>query len=88
MNNGRVYTTILIFVLVLVAPYWLYLPLLFAAVLIFPLYFEGIFLGFIIDVLYSGHPHPSFSIFYPVALVTLLIVLVLIPLKKRMRINA
>ncbi len=81
----RLLIDISLVLLVLFAPYWLYLPLILLALCLVPLYWEGILLASLIDIIY-GAPASGWLDF-PHALVACLVVLATIPLRKRIRIN-
>ncbi|MDB5266259.1 MAG: hypothetical protein JWN89_74 [Parcubacteria group bacterium] len=80
--------TLILLILILAFPYWVYLPALLLAILFLPMYWEGIFLGFLIDVFYGARAHPGLSLSYPYALGVLLLILVLIPLREHLRFDA
>lgn len=84
----RVIFNIIALILVLVAPYWLYLPVLALGLIFLPVYWEGVVLGFIIDVLYSENAHAGLTLFFPFALMASVAILLLWPLKKQLRFNA
>ena len=69
-------------------PYWVYLPLLLVALVVVPLYWEGMILGFLMDVLYGSAIHPGISFNFTFALLSLMIILIMIPLRERIRIHA
>ena len=70
---------------IITLPYWIYLPALFAAIVILPVFWEGIILGFIIDILYGPGSRllPSAGSFY--GLCALLLIIILIPVRERLR---
>jgi hypothetical protein len=84
----RLYGTLIILVAILFAPYWIYLPLLFIALATFSFYWEGIFLGFLIDI-YYGINLLSFSNFpYTVAMLSSIILFASLPIRKKIRYHA
>lgn len=66
-------------------PYWVYLPLLLAAIVIFPIFWEGIIFGLLIDVLYGWGVTSWPSLISPAALVALVLVIILLPVRERLR---
>ncbi len=80
--------TLMLVLLILAFPYWVYLPALGLSVLLLPLYWEAVFLGFLIDVFYGVRVHTGISLQYPCALLVLLLILVLIPVRERIRSHA
>lgn len=79
MNAYRHVISIALFLAVIFLPYWAYVPLLLAAALLLPFYWEAIPFGFLIDTLYGT------SGLYPAALAAAAAVAVFIPLRERLR---
>ncbi len=77
-----------LFLLIIVAPYWLYLGALFVAVLIFPLYWEAIIFAILINTLYSANSGILAALTAPLLLVTLGMLILLLPIKSYLRTNA
>lgn len=82
MRNLRPAAILVIFFSILFLPWWIYLPLLFIAVALLPMFWEGVFLGFLVDVLYGDLSLPFVS---PVAFVTLVVLILILPLRSRLR---
>lgn len=82
MRNLRLPFTLVIFFSILFLPWWIYLPLLFIAVALLPMFWEGVFLGFLIDALYGDLSLPFVS---PIALATLVALIIFLPLRSRLR---
>jgi len=81
--SKRFVITLAIFVAILFLPYWLYLPFLFLTIIFLPMFWEGVLLGFLVDVLYgTGVSLPFVS---PVALIIFIILAVLLPVRERLR---
>ncbi|MCR4279128.1 MAG: hypothetical protein NUV78_00065 [Candidatus Zambryskibacteria bacterium] len=85
MNRYRIPLTILIFLAILFLPYWIYVPLLFAGVLVLPFFWEGIFFGLLIDTLYAESGLLVSTIIYSFAFWATLILVMMIPVRKRLR---
>ena len=84
----RPITTILLVVSIFFLPYWFYIPALVVAMAAFPLYWESILLGLLIDVLY-GERIDSFSAFlFSAGFLALAGLLILLPLRARLRSHA
>ncbi len=88
MNKLRSFATIGILAAVILLPYWLYLPLLGAALIFFPVYWEGIILALFVDVLYGGGIGPVSSLFSPMAFGATVILIIMLPVRERLRIYA
>lgn len=78
----------LILLSILVLPYWIYLPVLFLGVAFFPLFWEGIWLAFLIDVFYGSGIENFSDIFSSFAFYVLIILIISLPLKSRLRSHA
>jgi hypothetical protein len=72
-------------VLILAFPAWVYIPIVTLGIGIFDFYWEGIILAFFIDVLYGTRVHMGISLFFPFALGAAALVLLLLPIKQRLR---
>lgn len=83
MKNKRFPAIIIIFLAVLFLPWWIYLPLLFIAVALLPLFWEGVFLGFLVDALYGqGVSLPLIS---PIGLAVLIALAIQIAVRPHLR---
>jgi len=82
---SRTLGSIIILISILVLPYWIYIPVLFIGIILFPFFWESILFAFLIDVLYGQ----GIKIFSPsISLLTLSILIALIalmPLRERLR---
>lgn len=86
--NKRLICTIVLVIALMAFPYWIYLPLIFVASIVFPFYWEGIILAFLVDVLYGVQTHSTISFVYPFAIIASIIILVMLPIRERIRFNA
>ena len=77
----RAFITITLLGLILAFPYWIYIPAVVLAIILFPFYWEGILAGFLIDIFY-GHSAPGWLSLYPSAFIGALIVLILLPIRE------
>ena len=81
----RILYDCLSFFLFLYAPYWLYLPVIFLGIMIFPIFWEGILFSLLVDYFYGPHTHSGSLFAFPFGITASLLILALIPLKERMR---
>ena len=88
MTNFRPVIALLLFILIVIAPYWLYLPALFFALLRFPLFWEGVLLAFLADVLYGANVYNNFFLKFPFALAASILVLLVPMVHRYFRIHA
>lgn len=79
MNRYRHFVSAVILIAVVFLPYWIYVPLIFAASLLLPFYWEAILFGFLIDTLYGT------SGLYSAALTAAAAVALFIPVRERLR---
>ena len=86
MNKLRLLAVSATLLAIIFLPYWVYLPFLLASMILFPFFWEGIFLAFIIDILYgrgiSGLP----ELISPMAFSAMLILMAVMPLRERLRV--
>ena len=75
--NYRILATIFVFLSIIFLPYYVYVPALVLAMGAYPLYWEGVLLGFLIDILYGEGIYAGF--------LTLAGLVMLLPLRERIR---
>ena len=85
MINKRLLTTFFLMLAIVFLPYWLYVPALVLAMAFFPLYWEAILLSFLINVLYTPGWHTLWSIIFSPGFFSLVGLLLLLPLRRRLR---
>jgi hypothetical protein len=88
MRRVRIVSTLILLLSIIFLPYWIYLPLLGAAIIFFPFFWEGIFLGLLIDVLYGGGIGSVRSLLSPMAFAATILLIVMLPVRERIRVNA
>ncbi|MBX4199082.1 hypothetical protein KW800_02285 [Candidatus Parcubacteria bacterium] len=81
----RIAFTIVTLIFILIAPYWLYLPLIVVGVILFPLYLESVGLGLAVDVLYGGAGHGDILFGMPFAFLAAVLTLFAVPLREHLR---
>jgi hypothetical protein len=87
MTHKRAIVSLIILLSVIFFPYWVYLPLIIAAITLIPFYWEGLALSMLADVLYGQGVFPlSFSSMSVIAL-TALIISAIFPLRSYLRLN-
>lgn len=67
-------------------PFWIYLPFLLASMIIFPFFWEGVLLAFIIDILYGRGIVGLPELISPMAFSAMLILMAVVPLRERLRV--
>lgn len=80
----RIIGSSIVLLSILVAPYWVYIPVLCLAIIIFPFFWEGILFALLIDVLYGNGVGvlPSIS---QSAVLALVVIIILLPLRESLR---
>ncbi|MDO8590290.1 MAG: hypothetical protein Q7R69_03425 [bacterium] len=81
----HVLSLVVVLVSILVFPYWVYIPVLFIAIIITPFFWEGILLAFLIDVIHGSGMEVPFSLASPLALTALVALIVLLPIRENLR---
>ena len=76
----RVLGSTVVLISILVLPFWIYLPILFIAIIIFPFFWEGILFALLVDTIYGSG--------IETALYALILLIILIPIRENLRLNA
>lgn len=88
MSGRRILFSVCLLVLVLVAPYWIYLPVILVGVVVFPTFVEGIVVALMADALYGHSDGAIFILNFPYALGVAVLVSFAPIIRKRLRFNA
>lgn len=83
--NYRFLGFVIILFSIFVLPFWIYIPILFMAVIFFPFFWEGILLGFFVDVVHGSGITSFTSLFPSFAIYVLIALIILLPLRERLR---
>lgn len=86
-NVARIIIDLVILTCIFTMPWWVALSIAIASSIFFKTYFELVVTGFIIDSIYATSTGAYLGIHYVLTLITLIIFLAVIPLKKRLRFN-
>lgn len=81
--RNRIIGTILALASIILLPYWVYLPILFGLSVLIPLFWEAIPLALLVDTLYG--PGGNFFIAFKTGIITLGILILMLPLRDRLR---
>lgn len=84
----RIVFTLVVFLFLFIAPYWIYLPLILAGIIIFPFYLEAVGLALLADMLYGGAGHGAYFLSIPFTALAALAVAFALPLRQYLRFNA
>jgi len=86
MRKFRLLATLVTFLSIIFLPYWVYLPFLLASMILFPIFWEGIVLAFVIDILYGRGISSIPELISPMAFSATLILMAVMPLRERLRV--
>lgn len=81
----RVLWSVIILFSILFLPYWLYIPVLFVGIILFPFFVEGIVFAFLIDVIHGSGVETISLLVSPLALSALVVLIVIIPVRGSLR---
>lgn len=81
----RILCSVVILTFILFLPYWVYIPVLFVGIVLFPFFWEGIFLAFLIDVIHGSGVTVILSLISPLALSALIVLILLLSIRERLR---
>ena len=81
----RIIGSIVVFISILVLPYWIYLPVLFLTIIIIPFYWEGLLFAFLIQILYSDGVGIFSLITSLLVLSTLVVLIAFLPIRENLR---
>ena len=84
----RIFAVVLTAVLVVFAPYWLYLPCILLGVFYFEYFIEGIILAFLADLFYGQGFYHGFLFGFPFTLYALVLVCLSVLVREKLRLNA
>lgn len=84
---SRLLTSLALLIIVGTMPFWIYIPAIVIAVIFFPFYFEAVVLGFLVDVLYGQHISQGLSFVFPFALFLSIFIVVILPVRERLRLS-
>ena len=85
MSKRRYITLAALLLAIIFLPYYIYLPLLAAAIIAFPFFWEGVLAGFLIDVLYGPEIDSFLAIFSTFAFFSLVLAAAMLPIRRRIR---
>lgn len=85
MITYRIISIIGLLVAIVFLPYWIYVPALAIAVIVLPFFWEGIIFGLLIDALYGSSITSFYSVFKTFSFWTLALLIIILPVRKRLR---
>lgn len=81
----RVLGLVIILVSILVLPYWIYIPMLFIGMLLFPFFLEGMLATFLINVIHGSGMEVLSLLISPLSLSALIILIAMLPIRENLR---
>ena len=83
----RLLSFVVLFFAVIFLPFWVYILMLVLALIFFRFYWEGVIIAFFIDVIY-GISHETLFFSFPFALGAVVILILILPIRDKLRLNA
>jgi hypothetical protein len=71
---------------ILVLPYWVYLPMIFAGMIFFPMFWEGLIFVFLVEILHGSHVVWYSLLVSPLPFSALIVLIVILLLRNTLRI--
>ncbi|MDO8728713.1 MAG: hypothetical protein Q7K26_02330 [bacterium] len=75
----------MILISLLVLPYWIYIPVLFIGIILFPYFWEGILAVFLIDIIHSNATEMFSLLISPLILSVLITLIIMVPVRESLR---
>ncbi len=87
MTTRRIIGLIIILIAILILPYWIYIPILFMAILVFPFFGEAIIFVLLINTMYGDGIKITKLLVSPLFISVVLTIIIMLPLRERLRFN-
>lgn len=84
----RIFSCVAALVLVIFAPWWLYVPAIVLCIVFFDFFVEGIVLAFLVDLLYGMRLFHGFLFGFPFTVAAIALVGASIFVREKLRLNA
>jgi len=84
----RIFAVFIIAILVIFAPYWLYLPAILVGIVYFDLFVEGIALAFLIDLFYGRSLYHGFLFGFTFTITAIILVCASVFVREKLRLYA
>lgn len=84
----RIFAVFVIALLIIFAPYWLYLPAILAGVIYFVYFAEGIILAFLVDLFYGQGFYHGFLFGFPFTIFAIILVCLSVFVREKLRLYA
>lgn len=84
----RLLWSVIIFISILVLPFWIYIPVLFLGVVFVPFFWEGILFAFLINVVHDSGVDIFSLLTSPITLSVLIALIIFLPIRDSIRTNA
>jgi hypothetical protein len=81
----HIFASLIIFLSILFFPYWIYIPILFVAIIIVPFFWEGVLFVLMIETISLGKVEMFTSLISPLTISALLVLIILLPIRERLR---
>ncbi|PIP55949.1 MAG: hypothetical protein COX06_00575 [Candidatus Zambryskibacteria bacterium CG22_combo_CG10-13_8_21_14_all_42_17] len=81
----RLLWSVIIFISIMVLPFWIYIPVLFAVIVFVPFFWEGILFTFLIEVVHNSGIEFFSLLSSPLVISVLVALIILLPIRDRIR---
>lgn len=81
----RIIGIFVILVAILFLPYWVYVPLLFVGIVFYPFFWEAVLFALLVEELYGNSVGFFASLISPLALASVLFIIIILPFRENLR---
>ena len=83
----HIFGSLIVFFSILFSPYWIYIPVLLAAIVVVPFFWEGILFALMIETISLGKVEMLTSLVSPLTVLALIVLIVLLPIREKLRLH-
>ena len=76
-----------VFLSILFLPYWIYIQVLFIAIILVPFFWEGILFALLVNVIFGDQIDILTLPLSPLPVLTLIVLIILLPLREKLRLH-
>ncbi len=85
--TSHITISIIVFLSIIFFPYWIYVPILFIAVILIPFFWEGVVFALMIETIYLGRVEIFTSLISLLSVSILLTLLIMLPVREKLRLH-
>ncbi len=79
--------SIIVLLSILLLPYWIYIPVLFVAIITVPFFWEGMLFALMIEAMYTVKISIFTPLISPLTVSTLILLIILLPIREKIRLH-